>query len=92
MKNIKKETYIESVRLFATGKTHKFTDIKQININVLKLRPIIDQIGTHLFDCSNKIVQYLQLLAIKEYRTSDSLSFPDILRGNVLDSNEVYML
>ena len=37
MKNIKKETYIKSVRLFATGKTHKFTDIKQININVLKL-------------------------------------------------------
>ena len=28
--------------LFATAKTREFTDIKQININNLKLRSIID--------------------------------------------------
>ena len=38
----------QSARLFTTAKTHKFTDTKQININNLKLRPIIDQTGTHL--------------------------------------------
>ena len=47
-------------KLFATAKTHKFTDCKQININELKLCPIIDQTGTHLFDCSKKIAQHLQ--------------------------------
>ena len=35
-------TSSQPARLFATAKTHKFTDIKQININDLKLRPIID--------------------------------------------------
>ena len=81
-------TSSQPARLFATAKTHKFTDIKQVNINDLKLRPIIDQTGTHLYDCSKIIAQYLQPLAINKYTISDTLSFPDILRGNPLDSNE----
>ena len=43
-------TSSQLARLFATANTHKFTDTKQININNLKLRPIIDQAGTHLYD------------------------------------------
>ena len=78
-------------RLFATEKTHNLTDTKQINISNLKLCPIIDQTGTHLYDCSKIIAQYLQPLAINEYRISDTLSFPDILRENLLDSNEDYV-
>ena len=45
-------TSSQPARLFATAETHKFTDIKQININDLKLHPIIDQTGTHLYDCN----------------------------------------
>ena len=33
---------------FATGRTHKSTDIKETNINDLEVRPIIDQTDTHL--------------------------------------------
>ena len=66
--------------LFATAKTHKFTDTNQININNLKLHPIIDQTGTHLFHCSKIIAQYLQPLTINEYTISDTLSFPNIPR------------
>ena len=58
--------------LFATAKTHKFTDTKQININNLKLRPIIDQTSTHLYDCSKIIAQYLPPLATNEYAISDT--------------------
>ena len=76
---------------WCTAKTHKFTDTKQININNLKLHPIIDQTGTHLYDCSKIIAQYLQPLAINEYTISDTLSFPDILRENPLNSNEEYV-
>ena len=65
-------TSSQPARLFATAKTHKFTDIKQININDLKLRPIIDQTGTHLYDCSKIIAQYLQPLAINEYTISEN--------------------
>ena len=83
-------TSSQPARLFATAKTHTFTDTKQININNLKLRPIIDQTGTHLYDCSKIIAQYFQPLAINEYTIFDSLSFPDILWENPSDSNEEY--
>ena len=84
-------TSSQPARLFATAKSHKFTDIKQININDLKLPPIIDQTGTQLYDCSKIIAQYLQPLAINKYTISDTLSFPDILRENPFDSNEEYV-
>ena len=72
-----KPTSSQPARLFATAKTNKFTDIKQMNTNDLKLCPIIDQTGTHLYDFSKVIAQYLQPLAINEYTISDTLSFPD---------------
>ena len=84
-------TSSQPARRFATAKTHKFTDNKQININNLKLRSTIDQTGTHLYDCSKIIAQYLQPLAINEYTISDTLSFPDILWENPWDSNEEYV-
>ena len=65
-------TSSQPTRLFATAMTHKFTDTKQININNLKLCPIVDQTGTHLYDCSKIITQYLQPLAINEYTVSKS--------------------
>ena len=86
-----KPTSSQPARLFATAKTHKFTDTKQININTLKFRQIIDQTGTHLYDCSKIIAQYLQALAINKYTIFDNLSFPDILQENLLDSNEEYV-
>ena len=73
-------TSSQLARLFATAKTHKFTDIKQMNINDVKLRPVINQTGTHLYNCSKIIAQYLQPLAINEYTISDTLSFPNILK------------
>ena len=51
----------------------------------------MDQNGTHLYNCSKTIAQYLQQLAIKEYTVSDTSSFPDILWENSLDSNEEYV-
>ena len=50
-------TSCQPARLLATAKTHKFTDIKQININDLKLRPAIDQTSNHLYYCSKIIVE-----------------------------------
>ena len=84
-------TSSQLARLFATTKSHKFTDIKQRNINNLKLRPIIDQSGTHPYDCLKIIIRYLQALVINEYTISNTLSFPDILKENSLDSNEEYV-
>ena len=57
----------------------------------MKLRPIIDQTGTDLYDCSKIIEQYLKLLTMNEYMISDTLSFLDILRENLLHSNEKHV-
>ena len=38
----------QPARFFATAKTHKFNRIEDINIQDLKLRPIIDQTGTYI--------------------------------------------
>ena len=57
----------------------------------MKLRPIIDQTGTHSYDCSKIIALYLQPPAINEYTISDTLSFPDIPWENLLDCNEEYV-
>ena len=75
-----RRTSIQPARIFTSAKTHEFANVKQTNINNLKLRPIIDQTGTHLCDCSKIIAKYLQPLAINEYTIYDTLSFPDILR------------
>ena len=36
-------------RFFATAKTHKFNSPEDITLNELKLRPIIDQTGSHVY-------------------------------------------
>ena len=40
----------QPARFFATTKTHKFDTIQDINVKDLKLRPIIDQTGTYIYD------------------------------------------
>ena len=50
-------------RSFATLKMHKFADIKQLNINDLKICPVIDQTGIHLSTIQKElpnIYNYLQ--------------------------------
>ena len=32
-----------------TAKTHKFNSIEEINVDKLKLRPIIDRTGTYIY-------------------------------------------
>ena len=52
----------QPTKLFATAKTHKFNNIKDINIEELKFRPIIDQTGTFTYNCSKVIAEYLKPL------------------------------
>ena len=39
----------QPARSFGTAKTHKFNKIEDINIQDLKLRPIIDQTGSNMY-------------------------------------------
>ena len=64
---------------FETAKTHKFDKIEDINIKDLKVRPIIDQSGTYIYDASKVIGNYLKPLAKNNFIISDTLSFPGML-------------
>ena len=74
-------------RFFVTTKTHKFKSLEEINVDQLKLRPIIDQTGTYIYNASKVIAKYLKPLAKNEYTISDTLTFPDLVK-NVSNSNE----
>ena len=74
-------------RFFVTTKTHKFKSLEEINVDQLKLRPIIDQTGTYIYNASKVIAKYLKPLAKNEYTISDTLTFPDLVK-NASNSNE----
>ena len=46
--------------VFASAKTHMFNTIEKININDLKLLPIIDHTETYIYNASKVIAKYLK--------------------------------
>ena len=67
-------------RFFATAKTHKFNSFEEMTVENVKLRPIIDQTGTHTHAAAKIISKYLQPLAKNDFIIEDSLKFPGILK------------
>ena len=77
----------QSARFFATAKTHKVKSLEELNVNQLKLHPIIDQTGTYIDNASKVIAKYLKPLAKNEHTISDTLTFPDLV-NNASNSNK----
>ena len=50
-------------RFSITTKTDKFDTIENINVKDLKLRPVIDQTGTYIYDASKVVAESLKLIA-----------------------------
>ena len=65
----------QPARLYGTAKTHKFSNIQDINLQDLKFRPIIDQTGTYTYHASKVIAEYLKPLCQSDYRISDTQHF-----------------
>ena len=71
----------QPARSIATAKTHKFDTTEDINVKDLKLRPIIDQTGTYIYDASKVVAQFLKPLAKNNFTISDTLAFPELLKN-----------
>ena len=71
----------------ANTKSHKFDTIEDINVKDLKLRPIIEQTGTYIYDVSKVIAKFLKPLARNEFTISDTLAFPELLK-NIENSDD----
>ena len=74
-------------RFFATAKTHKFESIEDNSLDSLKLRPIVDQTGTYIYNASKAVVKYLPPLIKNEFSITDTLSFPDLLKNSRNDES-----
>ena len=77
----------QPARFFVTAKTHTFKSLEEINVDQHKLRSIMDQTSTFIYNASKVIAKYLKSLAKNEYTTSDTLTFPDLVK-NASNSNE----
>ena len=60
---------------------HKFDTIEDINVKHLKLRPVIDQTGSYIYNASKAVAQFLKPLARNEFTISDTLAFPELLKN-----------
>ena len=81
----------QSALLFATVKTYKFDDYSSINVNNLKLRPILDQSNTCTYNGAQIVSDYLQPLTQKEFVIKDALLFAEIIKSYILDPDEKYV-
>ena len=78
----------QPARFFASAKTHQFQSVDDINLQDLKLRPIIDQTGTCYYNTGKVIAKYLQPLTINEYVITDTQTFPSMLENIPLTDDE----
>ena len=64
-----------------------FKPIEDISLERLKLRPIIDQTGTYIYNASKLVAIYLSPLSKNKFSITDTLSFPEFLKNS---SNDEY--
>ena len=69
----------QPARVFTRTKTHKFENFDDININELKLQPIIDQSGTCYYKTGKSIAKYLKPLTKNELVINNTQDFQLIL-------------
>ena len=75
------QNQINQVDFFATAKTHKFDSVNDTTLDKLKLRPIMDQTGTYIYNASKVVAKYLRPLSKNKYSIDDTLTFPDLLKN-----------
>ena len=81
----------QPARFFASAKTRKFDNFSDINVEQLKLRPIIDQSNTYTYNAAKVIGDYLKPLAKNEYVIDDTLTFPTFIKQDRLPLDEEYV-
>ena len=66
--------------IYATAKTHRFNSLDDINVNNLKFRPVISQIGTYTYNAVKVIAEYLKPLCSNQYKISDMQEFASLIK------------
>ena len=78
--------------IYAGAKTHKFNSSDEINIDNLKFRPIISEIGTYTYNAAKVIAEYLKPLCSNQYKISDTQEFASLIKDQPpLNDEEEYV-
>ena len=82
---------MSNMRIWAQNQIHqvdslqqkpiKFDSANDMTSNKLKLRPIIDQTGTCIYNAQKVVAKYLDPLSKNKYSIGDTLTFLDLLRS-----------
>ena len=72
---------------FTTTKAHKFESIEDIFLESLKLRPVIDQRSSYIYNASNIVAKYHTPLSTNGFSITDTLSFPELLKNSRNDES-----
>ena len=64
---------------FATAKIYKFESIEDVSLRNLKLRHIIDQARTYIYNASKVVAKYLSPLSKNEFSVTGTLSCPELM-------------
>ena len=75
--------------LYATAKTHKFSNHKDITADKIKLRPIVSACGTFYYETAKSLPSYLSPLATNEHTINNTLDFADLLKDKTLEQDEI---
>ena len=75
--------------LYATAKTHKVSNHKDITADKIKLRPIVSACGTSYYETAKSLASYLSPLATNEHTINSTLNFADLLKVKTLEQDEI---
>ena len=75
--------------LYATAKTHKFSNHKDITADKIKLHPIVSACGTFYYETAKSLASYLSPLATNKHTINNTLDFADLLKDKTLEQDEI---
>ena len=67
-------------RIYDATKTHAFNSSNDINVDDLKLRPIISQIRFYTHNGANVSAEYLKPLCSNQYKISNTQKFASLIK------------
>ena len=74
---------------FATVKTHKFDNFKDITAENIKLRPIVSTCGAYYYQAAKQLFKYLAPLAVNKFTIKGTLDSASRLEDRIIEDDEV---
>ena len=85
-------TFAEIIKSDVLDPDEEYVSHSLITLDDLKFRPIIDQSNTYTYNAVKIVSNYLQSLTRNDYVIKDTHTFAEIIKSDVLEPDEEYIL